>query len=38
MEKLLVVLFLLALSGMRLYFKIRFHALFGIKAFRHEPV
>lgn len=38
MEKLLVVLILLALSGMRLYFKIRFHALFGIKAFRYEPV
>ncbi len=37
MEKLLVILFLLALSGMRLYFKIRFHALFGIRAFRHEP-
>lgn len=38
MEKLLVVLILLALSGMRLYFKVRFHALFGIKAFRYEPV
>lgn len=38
MEKLLVVLILLVLSGIRLHFKLRFHALFGIKAFRYEPL
>lgn len=38
MEKLLVVLILLVLSAIRLYFKIRFHALFGVKAFRYEPL
>lgn len=37
MQKLAVVALLLFLSGMRLYYKIRFKTLLGVKAFRYEP-
>jgi len=37
MEKLAVIALLVSLSVLRLYYKLRFHALSGVKAFRYEP-